>query len=317
MESYQGMNQFQNQGLDPTQNQSVESYPGQKSVTYQTCTHATDSYHKNAAESFYLDEMKKLEMERALWKKDEQAQCKEISRLNDRIQMEVERRTDYEFDKAQLQEELEQARSDNQSLRHFLSHKSKEADKFRLQNADLQNKINNLGHHVGAASYTTRSLSSASSNDAGKTASCMADLLRRQRLTDRESDFAPSESSVISVLSLPVLSPSSSSQEDDDEVGKNWDSECKEEIKGRSRKKSSTLTRKEVSTGPNRGEKAPSPQVKIDEVLDDVSTLRQNIHTVNRKMDKNDLEIKKLETCVQSLTVNRDQDDRSDRTKSS
>lgn len=89
MESYQGMNQFQNQGLDPNQNQSVESYPGQKSVTYQTCTHATDSYHKNAAESFYLDEMKKLEMERALWKKDEQAQCKEISRLNDRIQMEV------------------------------------------------------------------------------------------------------------------------------------------------------------------------------------------------------------------------------------
>ena len=42
-----------------------------------------------AAESFLISEVRKLETEKALWRKDQQILNKEISRLNDRVTQEV------------------------------------------------------------------------------------------------------------------------------------------------------------------------------------------------------------------------------------
>jgi len=96
-----------------------------------------------AAESFYLSEMRKLETEKKLWKKDEQMLNKEISRLTIRMQEEIERRTDHEFEKAHLHEQIEALHCDNDLLKMELCKKSDDLNKLRLKCADLENQINN------------------------------------------------------------------------------------------------------------------------------------------------------------------------------
>jgi len=87
--------------------------------------------------------MRKLETEKKLWKKDEQMLNKEISRLTIRMQEEVERRTDHEFEKAHLHEQIETLHSDNALLKMELCKKSDDLNKLRLKCADLENRINN------------------------------------------------------------------------------------------------------------------------------------------------------------------------------
>jgi len=317
--------------MDPYPNLSIESFSTETMETYQVAqatqaSQATESYHKKAVESFYLDEMRKLELERALWKKDEQVLTKEMTRLNDQVQMLMEKRTDYEFEKASLAEELDETRLENYSLRQRLNLKSEEVEKLRLQTADMQNKINAQGlrqqHvNVGTVAVAAGILRSPPSSVVPSSWAdrCKEDETNQRvgvgppsapslrRFAEQESDFAPSSRSSVFSEKI-VLSSSSSSQDGDDDC-----QECIDELYGgKEKRKSSTLTRKrEVPVGPNEVEKPHSALVKFDEVQDDLSALKQNMHNVNKKMEKNDLEISKLESCVQTLAIKRGKDDQS------
>lgn len=356
------MESYQNQTISSYQN-GMALYPSQSVESPENKQSSSDSYHKKAAESFFLEQLRKLEMERALWKKDEAILTKDISRLNDRIQSEVERRTDFEFEKASLQEELDAVLSENNTLRHRLNLKNEEVDSLRLQIADLQNQMNvqimlqqhqltnatsssatstgNLKSCIVASSATGRtsivsSVASRSSSVAPKM--CTVPLLTwadkckeededvrrggrvtppvapprvRRTVTEPESDFATSSRSSFDAV---ATSPSSSEDDECDKDG-NPVNEYSEEVGVRKKnRKSSTLTRKkEMPTSSNKTDKdTNSDQDKYDEVQDDLNTLKKNIHLVNQKMERNDLEISKLENCVQSLAVRREKQNQSD-----
>merc|ERR1719334_240712 len=145
--------EYYNQAPESFYNQESESYYNQEPESFYTTTanvnnnnNTTTTFYSRASESFFISEMRKLETEKALWKRDEQVLTKEVSRLNDRIQIEVENRTDYEFEKATLQEELEAYSQESESLRRELRHKHDEVEQLRLRCADLENQLNRKYH---------------------------------------------------------------------------------------------------------------------------------------------------------------------------
>ena len=72
-----------------------------------------------------------------------------VTEFLDRFQMsrsQVENRTDYEFEKATLQEELEAYSQESESLRRELRHKHDEVEQLRLRCADLENQLNRKYH---------------------------------------------------------------------------------------------------------------------------------------------------------------------------
>ena len=91
--------EYYNQAPESYYNQESESFYNQEPESFYTTAanvnvnnnnnNTTTTYYNRAAESFFIDEMRKLETEKALWKRDEQVLTKEVSRLNDRIQIEV------------------------------------------------------------------------------------------------------------------------------------------------------------------------------------------------------------------------------------
>jgi len=79
----------------------------------------------------------------------------------------------------------------------------------------------------------------------------------------------------------------------------------------KTKRKSSTLTRsKESYKSATRIEKTnPGQAIKVNEVDDDLAALKQNIAVVNKKMQKNNIVITKLENCVQSLSLGKNVDE--------
>merc|ERR1712126_172173 len=271
-----------------------------------------------AAESFCLSEMRKLEMEKALWKKDQQILNKEISRLNERLTEELERRTDYEFEKASLGEELHASYADNENLHRQLRNKCEELEKLRLRCADVENKLNAEleKRKTVVARPGTYQFRDPRDNHSAKSAS-WAEVSKLEEEKDRgggRSRRTHQEPTVFSPRASTTARTSSSSSDDDDDRHGLWMQEDDKLKKG----KSSTLTRKKESAVRSvaRAEKSTDTatskiksqghSVKVNQVDEDPSASRENIHMVNKKMAKNDKEIQKLEGCVQSLYLQKD-----------
>jgi hypothetical protein len=142
---------------------------------------------------------------------------------------------------------------------------------------------------------------------------------RRKRISvDEESVFAPSSKSSADRNPRRASSTSSSDEPDDDQNDDDdgtWlvtmeGSDADKRIK--SKRKSSTLTRsKETYKSATRSEKTTNPGqvIKVNEVDDDLAALKQNIAVVNKKMQKNNIVITKLENCVQSLSLGKNMDE--------
>jgi len=282
-----------------------------------------------AAESFCLGELRKLETEKALWKKDQQILNKEISRLNERVTVELERRTDYEFEKASLQEELDACYVENECLQRQLRKKCEEADKLRLRCADLENKLNHLQQAkvVVAKKGTCQFYEGRKLNHSTKSAS----WAERSRLEVEEMEFRgggrrrrkfDADPVLFSSARASAMTPSSDTSSSDDDEDDDDDDDrhglwMKDDYDEKKKKhKSSTLTRKKetlvkasprgVNTTATAKNKTTNSLSSMNQMDQDLSTLRQNIHIVNKKMAKNDKEIQKLENCVQTLAMNRD-----------
>jgi len=352
--------EYYNQAPESYYNQESESFYNQEPESFYTTAanvnvnnnnnnnNTTTTYYNRAAESFFIDEMRKLETEKALWKRDEQVLTKEVSRLNDRIQIEVEKRTDYEFEKATLQEELEAYSQESESLRRELRHKHDEVEQLRLRCADLENQLNRKYHQQRNSSNKEKQQQPAKSDvnylDDDVIGDSWADRCkisleeergggvvvagggrdgareRRKRISvDEESVFAPSSKSSADRNPRRASSTSSSDEpddqnDDDDDDDGTWQvtmegSDADKRIK--SKRKSSTLTRsKEAYKSATRSEKTTNPGqvVKLNEVDDDLAALKQNIAVVNKKMQKNNIVITKLENCVQSLSIGKTMD---------